>query len=118
MDSGLLEQLTRINTRMAELLQMARDSARGQRSFGPEEIRFLQAPLEEMQAILDESANMRGTNPEIAAQLDLYKSQLREMLVTVQQVERRLLGCRSELAAGRVQIEAVSQWANALNSTR
>jgi hypothetical protein len=118
MDSAMLEKLMRINARMAELLQIARDSGRGQRSFGAEEIRFLREPLEEMQPILDESTNFRGTNPEIAAQLDLYKSQLRELLITVQQVERRLLARRTELTAGRAQIEAVSHWANALSSTR
>ena len=118
MPSSLEEKLCRINADMAKLLVMARKAIDGQTDFSVEEIRMIRAPLNEMEPIVAESANLRGAYPELGAHLDLYKSQLRELLITVERVRRVLLARRSEMSASQVHLEAVSQWAKALEQTR
>ena len=118
MTSHLCEKLCGINARMAELLKAARKPLDGRGEFGPEQIRLIRGLLDEMQPLVDDSAKVRREHPEIAEQFDLYKSQLGELLSTVQRVHMMFLVRRSKVDASRVHVEAVSQWANALSSTR
>jgi len=118
MTPSLQEKLCRINARMTALLALVRKSLDGQGPFGVEEIQQIRVPLDEMEPIVAESASLRRTHPEIAPQLDLYKSQLRELLLTVQRVHVTLLLRRAQLDARQHHHSSVSQWADALNLTR
>jgi hypothetical protein len=80
--------------------------------------RIIRAELDEMEPVVAESANLRRAHPEIGGALDLYKSQLSELMMTIQRVQMTLLTRRAQMDASRAQLEAVSQWAQALGRTR
>ena len=118
MAAELSDKLESINARLAELLAGARRSLTGEGTFGVEQVRALYAPIAEMAPVMARAAELRTLHPEIAGELDRYKSQLRELQTTIQKVRVMLLLRRSNMDAGRAHVEAVSHWANALSQTR
>ena len=75
-NDGVRQRLEFVNARLTEFLEGARRALRGKTNFGPEEVRRLRQPVEEMAPIVAKSAELRRLRPELAAQLDLYKTNL------------------------------------------
>ena len=117
MTSGLQEKLCHANSRLAELTEMTHKALRGEHRFGVEEVQELRKLLTEMEPVLAESANLRGTHPEIAGQLNQYKSQLLELQKTVEKIRVTLIVQKTALEASRTQVNAISQWCSAFRQT-
>jgi hypothetical protein len=117
-DSALCDKIGDINAQLAAMLADTKRALAGEREFGAEQVRSLSEPIAAMALVMERAAELRKLHPEIAGPLDLYKSQLNELQTTLEQVRMMLLARRSQMDAGRVQLEAVSQWANALGHTR
>jgi hypothetical protein len=118
MPPSLREKISGINARIGALLDEARQSLHGQKSFGVEQVRALSAPISEMAPIMARAKELRTLDPVAACEIDRYKSQLGELHVTLQHVHMMLLARRAQMESGRAQLEAVSQWANTLGYTR
>jgi hypothetical protein len=110
--------MLRVNASLSGLLAEARRALRGECDFGVEDVRKIRGPVEEMAPIMAQSAEMRRFQPELAGQLDLYKSQLGELQTTLGQIRVMLLARQASLEAGRAQLSAVSQWMGAFRQTR
>jgi len=117
-NDGVRQRLELANKRLAELLEEARRALRGESNFGPEEVRQLRQPVEEMAPIVAESAEFRRLQPALAAQLDLYKTNLGGLQTTLKQIHIMLLARQTSMEAGRAQLCAVSHWVNAFRQTR
>jgi hypothetical protein len=117
-DSALCGKIGDINAQLAAMLADTKRALAGEREFGVEQVRSLSEPIAAMALVMERAAELRKLHPEIAGPLDLYKSQLSELQTTLEQVRMMLLARRSQIDAGRAQLEAVSQWANALGHTR
>lgn len=118
MSEAVRQTLLRVNACLGGLLEDARRALRGESNFGVEEVRKLRQPIEEMAPIVAESAELRRLQPELAGQLDLYKSQLGDLQTTLAQIRMMLLARQASLEAGRAQLAAVSHWIRAFRQTR
>jgi hypothetical protein len=112
------QTLLRVNASLTGLLAEASRALRGECDFGVEDVRKIRRPVEEMAPIVAQSAELRRLQPELAGQLDLYKSQLSDMQKTLGQIRLALLARQASLEAGRAQLSAVSQWMGAFRQTR
>jgi hypothetical protein len=110
--------IRRVNARLAGLLEEARSAVRGESNFGVDEVRKLRQPVEEMAQIAAGAAELRRLQPELAGELDLYKSQLGDLQHTLAQIRAMLLARQASLEAGRAQLSAVAHWVNAFRQTR
>jgi hypothetical protein len=117
-DPAFFGKVENINTQLAAMLADAKRALAGEREFGVAQVRSLSAPIATMAPIMERSDELRKLHPEITGPLDLYKSQLRDLQITLEQVNMMLLVRRSQLDIGRAQMKAVKQWANALGQTR
>jgi hypothetical protein len=118
MDGELREKIAAINAQLAVLAEDARRALRGEAQFGVEQVRALSIPVSEMAPILVRSKELRSADLQIGLELDRYKSQLGELHITLQQITMMLLARRSQMESGRVQLSAVTHWANAMSQTR
>jgi hypothetical protein len=118
MYEAVRQTMLRVNGSLSGMLAEARRALRGECDFGVEEVRKIRGPVEEMAPIMAQSAAMRRLQPELAGQLDLYKSQLGELQTTLGQIRVMLLARQASLEAGRAQISAVSRWMGAFRQTR
>jgi hypothetical protein len=118
MSSPLLQSIESIHARVAALHTEARRALCGQGDFGVEQVHALSQSLAEMKPILERSSELRKLHPEIAAPLDSYKTQLREVHLTLERIRMMLEAKRSQLLAGRGQLQAMTNWATALGNTR
>ena len=114
----LEDRIADANTRLRSLLDETTRALSGQGDFGVDQVRAFSQVISEMAPILERAAELRALHPELTAPLDLYRSQLGELHIALQHVHMMLLARRSELGAHHAQVDAVSQWANALSSTR
>jgi hypothetical protein len=118
MDEALSQIIENANSRIAELLVEARGALRGEREFTVAEVRRLSVPVEKMAPIAAQSRELRVVHPEIAGQLDTYKSLLRDLQTTLQQIRVMLLSQQTTLNASQNHVTAVSLWVSALHQTR
>ena len=118
MNDALRHTLERVNARLAVLLEDARRALRGEREFGPGDVHQLREPIDEMAPIVAQSLDLRRIQPEIAGQLDLYKSRLGDLETTLHQLRVMLLARQASLRASQTQLTAVSQWVSAFRQTR
>jgi hypothetical protein len=116
--SGTGQVVERISARLAILLEEARGALRGEREFDAENVRELRVPIEEMAPIMAQYAELRRSQPELAGQLDLYKSQLIQLQTAVYQLRIMLLTRQASLRTRQTHHAAVSKWVNALRETR
>ena len=115
---NLRERITGINGRLAALLSETKQALRGERDFGPEQIRALREPVTEMDPIMSGSKELRVLQPELAGELDLYKSQIGDLQDTLEKVRVILRARQAQMRADRSQLHAVNHWANTLGQTR
>jgi hypothetical protein len=118
MAAELRQKIAGVNTQLATLLEYARRALRGETQFSVEQVRALSAPISEMAPIMARAKEFRTLHPELENELNEYKSHLGELHITLQQVTMMLLARRSQMESGRVQLDAVSKWANMLGNTR
>jgi hypothetical protein len=112
------QTLIRVNASLAGLLAEARRALRGECDFGFEDVRKIRGPVEEMAPIMAGSTELLRMQPELDGQLELYKSQLGDLQITLGQIRVMLLARQASLEAGRAQLSAVSQWMGAFRQTR
>ena len=118
MSSPLHQKIETANARIQVLLTHTRGALAGEREFGVEQVRALSVPIQEMAPVMQQAAELRAREPEIAGALDQYKAQLRELQTALDQVRMMLLAKRGQMDSGRVQLDAVSQWAAVLRQTQ
>jgi len=118
MHEAVRQTLHRVNASLAVLLAEGRRALRGECDFGVEDVRRIRGPVEEMAPIMAESAELLRMQPELAGQLDLYKSQLGDLRATLGKIRVMLLARQVSLEAGRAQLSAVAQWMGAFRQTR
>jgi hypothetical protein len=118
MPAELRQKIAAVNTRLTGLVQHTRRSLRGETQFGVEQVRALAAPIAEMAPIMARAKALEDQQPEIAGELAQYKSQLAELHIALQQVTMMLLARRGQMESGRIQLDAVTKWANTLGQTR
>jgi hypothetical protein len=114
----IAKEISETNAHLERLLGHTRQSLRGESSFGVEQVRALSALISEMPPRMARSQELRASDPAIAAAIDRYKSNLGELHLALQQMHMMLLSRRSQMESGRVQLDAVRQWAGALSHTR
>ena len=118
MYEGMRQTLLRVNASVTGYLADARRALRGECDFGVEDVRKIRGPVEEMAPVLAHSTELLRLQPELAGQLDLYKSQLAELQTNLGQIRVMLLARQASLEAGRAQLSAVSHWMGAYRQTR
>jgi len=118
MSNVLLDKVSAVNVRLAELLGRAQQALRGEIIFGVEQVRELSQHIGEMDSVCAQAPELRLLRPDVDGELDLYKSQLGELGTTLHQVRLMLLSQRAQMEANRAQLAAVSHWASTLINTR
>ena len=107
-----------VDGRLTALLGQARGALRGETLFKVEDVRRLQMLVGEMAAVVPQFSELRRLYPENSAEIDLYKSQLTELVATLRGIRLMLLAQRAQLDVQRGQLAAVNQWATAFQQTR
>jgi hypothetical protein len=118
MNDAVCQTVERINARLEALLGDARRALCGESRFDARDVRCLREPIEEMIPIVAQAPDLRRLHPEIAPQLELYKSRLGELQTTLQQVRLMLLTRQAGVHTRQTQISAVSHWVSAFHKTR
>jgi len=118
MSTPLRQKIDAVRARIEEQHADARLALHGEREFGVEQVRALSASLKEMAPVMERAAEFRALEPEIAAQLEVYKSQLRELQTTLEQLHLMVLTKRAQMLTRGGQLEAVAKWAGALRQTQ
>ena len=118
MYEAMRQTLLRVNGSLAGHLADARRALCGECDFCVEDVRRIRVPVEEMAPVLAHSTELLRLQPELAGQLDFYKSQLGDLQTTLAQIRVMLLARQASLEAGRAQLSAVSQWMGAFRQTR
>jgi len=118
MSEAARQTVERANARLEVLLEGARRALRGERDFDVNDVRQFRKAIGEMTAIVAQSSNLRRLQPEIGSQLDLYKSQLRELQTTLVQLRVMLHSRQARLHASQSHHTAVSRWVSAFRQTR
>ena len=107
-----------ICARVQALHAESRLALSGEREFGVEQVRALSGSILEMAPLVARAAELRLVEPEITAQLDRYKSELRQLQTTLDQIRLMLLTKCAQMQKRGGQLEAVSKWAGALRQTQ
>lgn len=118
MANPLRQKIEAAISRHQALLAETQLALTGDRDFGVEQVRVLSASIHEMAPLMARARELLTQAPEFVALLDRYKSQLRELQTTLDRINLMLLTKRSQMRTHRGQLEAVSQWAGALQQTR
>jgi len=113
-----LVELIAINASVTKLLEETLAALRGEREFGPPQIRAISAPLTRMAPLMASAKELRSSHPELGAELEKYKMILRELQTALEHVRMMLLARRSGLETSRQKSQAMSQWAAAFQQTR
>jgi hypothetical protein len=112
------QTVERANARLEALLEGARRALRGEGDFDVQDVQLFRKAIGEMTAIVAQSRELRRLQPEIGSQLDLYKSQLRELQTTLVQLRVMLHTRQAKLHASQSHNTAVSRWVSAFRQTR
>ena len=118
MSTQLRQKIGAVRARIEEQHADARLALHGEREFGVEQIRALSASLEEMAPVMERAAELRAQEPEIAVELEAYKSQLRQLETTLDQLRLMVLTKRAQMLTRGGQLEAIANWAGALRQTQ
>ena len=118
MSMSLRQKIDAINVRIQAQHADTRLALRGERDFGVEQVLALSASIEEMAPMVAQTKQLRPPEPELAAQVERYKSQLRELQITLDQIRLMLLTKRAQMLTRGGQLEAVSKWAGAFQQTQ
>jgi hypothetical protein len=111
-------RMDQINASLASGIEDARRSLRGECIFAVEQLRMLSAPIAEMESVMLRAAELRAQDPNLAATLDVYVCQLRELQRTLDALRVMLLMQRERVNASRLHLSTVRDWSGALQQTR
>jgi phage shock protein A len=115
---ALKEKIAAVNARIAFYLEESRKALRGERNFGPEQVRAISEPVAEMAPLMARAKELTAQQPEIQGEIDLYKQQLSELHTALEQVRMMLTARRGQMDQTRKQLDAVSKWAAATRLIR
>lgn len=118
MDTVALARARAANGRLQGLLVRAREFLAGRRNFGPEDLRALAAPVNEMGPLVSEAAGRREGSPELAGELEVYAQNLHSLQSTLDAVRCVLLARCATIEAERAHLSTVSLWAEAWRHTQ
>jgi hypothetical protein len=118
MNSVTKSRLDQINASLASGIEDARRALRGECIFAVEQIKMLSAPIAEMESVMLRATELRAQDPGLAATLDLYVSQLRELQRTLDALRIMLFMQRERVNSSRLHLSAVKSWSGALQQTR
>ena len=111
MAGAIREKIAAVNARVGFLLEETQRALRGERNFGPEQIRAITQPVSEMEPILAGAQELTRQEPEIEPEIAQYKRQLSELHLALEQVRMMLTARRSRMERSRQHLDAVSRWA-------
>lgn len=118
MGGAIKEKIRATNTRLAFLLEETRRALRGERNFGPEQVRAISQPVTEMAPLLAGAKELTAEEPELEPEIARYKEQLRELHTALEQVRMMMMANRGQVEQARQQLDAVSRWADATRLIR
>jgi hypothetical protein len=118
MPSALREKIETVNTRLEVLIADTRRALAGEREFGEQQVKALSERIEEMAPVMQRARELRSLHPELAGELDLYTTHLRELQTVLEHVRVMLLATRARLESGRSHVDAVTKWAAAVRQTQ
>jgi hypothetical protein len=110
--------IERVNARLAILLEGARRALRGEGDFDVQDVRRFREAIGEMASLVAQWAELRRLQPEMAGELDLYKSQLSELQTSLVRIRVMLHARRAHLEVSQLHNAAVSRWVSAFRQTR
>jgi len=113
----LTTKIRDINAHLAALLPTTQSALAGDSIFTVDELRALSLPISEMAPILA-AANLAPQDPQVTAQVQIYKMHLRNLQPILESLRQVLLAQRSQLSNNQAQLKAVSDWAAALSTTQ
>ncbi len=111
-------KIAAVNARIGFLLEESRGALRGERNFGPEQLRELAQPISEMAPVMARAKELTSQQPAIEAEVALYKQNLSELHTTLEQVYMMLIARRGQMDEARKHLDAVSKWAAATRLIR
>ena len=111
------QTVARVNARLAVLLESARRALRGEALFRVQDVRRLRNFLSQSGSIAAHFSELRRQQPELVPDLDLYKSHLLDLSVTLRRVHLMLLAQRTQMESDHARLDAVTQWAATLRQT-
>jgi hypothetical protein len=115
--AALITRICEINAQLAALLPATQSALAEESAFSVDELRALSRPISEMAPILA-AAKQPPQDPQVTAQIQIYKAHLRNLQPTLERLRQMLLAQRSQLATNQAQLKAASNWAAALSSTQ
>lgn len=118
MPGVLREKIAAVNARIGALLLDSQRALRGERNFGPEEVRAISAPVSEMAPMMARAQELTAEDPEIEEELATYKRQLAELHTALEQVRMMMIARRGQMDETSKHLEAVSRWAAATKLIR
>lgn len=118
MSGALREKIAAVNARVGVLLEESWGALRGERNFGPEQVRALALPVSEMAPIMKRAKELAAQHPEIEGELAIYKQHLAELHTALEHVRMMLIARRGRMEEARKHFDAVSRWAAATRLIR
>ena len=118
MAGAIKERIKATNARVAFLLEETRRALRGERNFGPEQVRAISQPVAEMAPLLTDAKRLTAQEPDLEPEIARYKEQLLELHTALEQVRMMLMANRGGVERARQQLDAVSRWADATRLIR
>src|SRR6267154_339400 len=115
--AALTTRIRDSNAHLAALLPATQSALAGYSISTVDELSALSRPISEMAPILG-ATKLAPQDPQVTAQLQIYKTHLRNLQPTLERLRQMLLAKRSQLASNQAQLQAVSNWAAALSTTR
>jgi hypothetical protein len=115
--AALTTRIRDVNTHLAELLPATQSALAGDSIFTVDELRALSLPISEMAPVLA-ATKLAPQDPQLTAQVQIYKMHLRNLQPILERLRQMLLGQRSQLSSNQAQLQAVSNWATALSNTQ
>ena len=113
-----LQKIRGINARMHEHVGMTEKALRGEGPFGAQGVRQIRETLTEMEGILKDSSELRQSEPELAAQIEIYKTWLLQLQKTVERLRVGLILQKISVETKRERINATAKWCTAYHQTR
>jgi hypothetical protein len=111
------QTVAQVNARLADFLDGARRTLRGEAVFRVQDVRRLRDFLSQSDSIAARFSELRRQEPELVPDLDLYKSQLLDLSITLRRIHLMLLAQRTQMESDRARLDAVGQWAATLRQT-
>jgi hypothetical protein len=118
MEASPLDLLRRTNARLRILLLHARDALSGRSKFDVTDVRAIAEPVKQAAPIVAEAKALRASDPDLSAELDIYKVNLSEMQVALERIRFMLIARRAHVESMRSHLETLGLWSSTFRMTR